>query len=132
MFMPRMTYHTGAIDVNDLDFCEEGLCAVNTNFSCIISINEDYSFTPIWKPSFVSSIRAGDVCHLNGMAVENSKIKYVTALAKTDKPRAWTSTVHKSEILIDYNSNEIVASELEMPHSPRIYDGVLRLAISIA
>lgn len=130
MYMPRVTYHTGAIDVHDLDFCETGLCAVNTNFSCIISINENYSFTPIWKPDFVSSIRAGDVCHLNGMAVDNSKIKYVTAFAQTDEPRAWTSTVAKSGILIDYETKEIIAHGLGMPHSPRIHNGVLYMLLS--
>ena len=119
MYFPRVTYHTGALDIHDIDFCHQGICAVNTNFSCIVKIDEQYNFTPIWKPSFIAKATSGDHCHLNGMAVENGEIKYVTAFAETDSPRAWTSDLKNSGILIDYDTNEILVRGLAMPHSPR-------------
>ena len=37
LYMPRMTYHTGAIDIHDLSFgLNSEIYAVNTLFSCII------------------------------------------------------------------------------------------------
>ncbi len=130
MFLPRATFHTGEVDVHDLDFTETGLAAVNTNFSCIIQIDTDYSFTPIWKPDFISKVTAGDHCHLNGMAVSDSKIKYVSAFASTDSPRAWTSKLMETGIIIDYDSKAVVLEGLAMPHSPRIYKDYLYVLLS--
>ncbi len=130
MYMPRVTYHTGALDVHDIDFCKDGLCAVNTNFSCIIKVDENYSFTPIWKPKFIKRVVSGDHCHLNGMAVEDKEIKYVSAFANTDSPQAWKTLAADSGVMIDYQTKEIIATKLSMPHSPRIYDGKLYLLLS--
>jgi len=130
MYMPRITYHTGALDVHDLDFCQDGLYAVNTNFSCVIRIDENYSFRPIWTPAFISDVQAGDRCHLNGMAVENKTIKYLTSFANTNTPRGWKENMTTSGILIEYASKEIVLENLGMPHSPRIYNENLYMLLS--
>lgn len=130
MFLPRLTFHTGAIDVHDIDFAEGGICAVNTNFSCIIRIDEEFSFTPIWKPDFISKITAGDRCHLNGMAVENGKIKYVSAFSQTDEPRAWKANILESGVLINYETKEVEWEGLSMPHSPRVYNNKLYVLTS--
>ncbi len=130
MFFPRMTYHTGALDVHDIDFCKDGIYAVNTNFSCIIKIDKDFSFTPVWKPDFISQIKAGDHCHLNGMAVDQGEIKYVTAFAKTDEPRKWKENILETGVLIDYQTKEVVLDDLSMPHSPRIYEEKLYVLTS--
>ncbi len=130
MYMPRSTYYTGALDIHDVEYCEDGLCAVNTHFSCIIKIDENHSFTPIWKPDFITKITNGDHCHLNGMAVENGQIKYATAFATTDAPRAWTKSLQTSGVLIDYSTQEIILDKLGMPHSPRIHNGLLYVLCS--
>ncbi len=130
MFLPRMTYHTGALDVHDIDFCKDGIYAVNTNFSCIIKIDEDYSFTPVWKPDFISKVTAGDHCHLNGMAVDKGEIKYVTAFSKTDKPKQWKEDILNTGVIIDYSSKQIILEGLSMPHSPRVYNEKLYLLTS--
>lgn len=130
LYMPRSTYHTGELDVHDLDFVGDELVAVNTNFSCLIKIDENYSFTPIWKPDFITTVTSGDHCHLNGMAVDQGEIKYVSAFAPTDSPRAWTAALMESGIVIDYATKAIVLDGLAMPHSPRIYDNHLYLLLS--
>ncbi len=125
MYMPRITYHTGALDVHDIDFCSDGIYAVNTNFSCIIKIDEHYNFTPVWKPPFISRITAGDHCHLNGMAVADGKINCVTAFAQTDSPGAWKENLTTTGVLVDYDSKEIINHQLGMPHSPRLINDTL-------
>lgn len=130
MYLPRLTYHTGKVDVHDLDFVGEDLVAVNTNFSCLIKIDENYSFTPIWKPDFVAKATAGDHCHLNGMAVSDNEIRYVSAFATTDSPRAWTKNLMETGIVMDFATKKIVLDGLAMPHSPRIYKGDLYLLLS--
>ncbi|MBK6619992.1 MAG: TIGR03032 family protein [Saprospirales bacterium] len=130
LYMPRATYYTGQVDIHDLDYGEGGLYAVNTSFSCLIKIDDNYSFTPIWKPPFISKLVSEDRCHLNGMALENGKPRYVTAFGTGDSPQAWREVVTTGGILMDINSNEFIARELPMPHSPRMFDGQLYLLLS--
>lgn len=129
-YMPRMTYYTGAVDIHDLDFGHDGLYAVNTSFSCIIKIDGEYSFTPVWKPPFISALASEDRCHLNGMALVDGKPRYVTAFGTGDTPQSWRPTVTESGILMDVETNEIVASGLKMPHSPRMINGKMYMLFS--
>ena len=131
LYMPRVTYHTGALDIHDLNFGENNeLYAVNTLFSCIVKINDDYNFTPYWKPNFIDSIGSEDRCHLNGMAMLNGKPKYATAFNKGNTFQSWRENVTKTGIIIDIETNEIILENLGMPHSPRIYNGHLYTLLS--
>ncbi|MFK7972124.1 MAG: TIGR03032 family protein [Bacteroidia bacterium] len=134
LFMPRATYHTGALDIHDLDWgSTEGgdtLYAVNTAFSCIIKIDDNYSFTPVWKPPFISKLASEDRCHLNGMAMQNGKPKYVSAFNTGDTHQSWRKEVTTGGILMDVVQNELVAQNLPMPHSPRLIDGNLLVLFS--
>lgn len=127
LYVPQTTYTTGTVDIHDMAWSGNTLWAVNTVFSCLCHIDTTYSFRPVWKPSFVSEIAPGDRCHLNGLAMENGAPKYVTAVAATDAPRAWTDKRMGGGVLIDVPSGEIVLTGLSMPHSPRLYDGKLYL-----
>lgn len=130
LFLPRSVYYTGALDMHDLEWVNNELWGVNTLFSCLCVINEEYSFTPKWKPSFISSFSPTDNCHLNGLAIENGKPKYVTALGQTDRPEGWRENKTGGGIIIDVDTNEVVATGLAMPHSPRIYNGELYALLS--
>lgn len=130
MFMPRSTYFTGALDVHDLDWGNGQLYAVNTSFSCLVKIDDNYSFTPIWKPPFISKIASEDRCHLNGMAMQNGRPKYVSAFNTGDTPQSWRAEVTTSGIIMDVDTNEIIAENLPMPHSPRLFDGELYVLLS--
>lgn len=128
LFVPRASYYTGILDLHDLEWGDEGLWAVNTQFSCLALINDKHSFQPKWKPSFITKLEPGDRCHLNGLAMQNGKPKYVTALGTTDESMKWRENKVKGGVLIDVDTNEIIASELGMPHTPKIYkDKVLVL-----
>jgi len=131
LFMPRASYFTGQIDIHDLDYgLDNQLFAVNTSFSCIIKIDDNYSFTPVWKPKFISKLVSEDRCHLNGMALQSGKPKYVTAFSESDAPQGWREVVTTGGILIDVEHGETIARNLPMPHSPRIFNGELFLLLS--
>jgi uncharacterized protein (TIGR03032 family) len=124
-FTPRARYLTGECALHDLAFDGVDIIAVNTRYSCVCRVDSYYSFTPIWTPSFISDLRPGDRCHLNGMALEDGKLRYVTALGTTDTARGWTADKLTGGVVIDTTSGDIVASGLCMPHSPRLVDGRL-------
>ncbi|MEQ1587320.1 MAG: TIGR03032 family protein [Cyclobacteriaceae bacterium] len=130
LYLPRSVYFTGELDIHDLAFTDSGLIGVTTRFSCISKINEQYSFTPIWKPKFIASLQPDDHCHLNGMALENGEIRFVTALGQTDSASGWRTNKATGGILMNAVEQEIILQGLPMPHSPRIYDGKLYVLLS--
>jgi uncharacterized protein (TIGR03032 family) len=119
------------LDIYDIDLgANYEIFAVNTSFSCLIKVDSNYSFTPIWKPPFISKFASEDRCHLNGMAMANEKPRYVTAFSKTDSPQGWRDSVTSSGILMDVETDDMVRSDLPMPHSPRIIEGKLIVLFS--
>ncbi len=131
LYMPRVIYNTGGLDIHDLSFGEgEQLYAVNTLFSCLVKIDDNYNFTPYWRPSFIDKIVSEDRCHLNGMALQRGKPKYATAFNNGNTYQSWREKVTKTGILIDVDSNEIIAKELAMPHSPRVFNNQLYVLLS--
>ncbi len=122
LYCPQVSYITGEVNTHDiaLDYASR-LIFVNTSFNCLSIISTDHSFDVLWKPSFISQLVAEDRCHLNGMAMENGRPRYVTMFAATNEIEGWRSHRVNGGIIIDVNTQEIVCSGLSMPHSPRIY-----------
>ncbi len=130
LFLPRATYYTGAIDIHDLEWVDNKLWAINTLFSCLVTLDENNSFTPVWKPKFIDKYAPQDYCHLNGIAMQNSQPKYATALGKSNVAEGWRDNKSSGGIIIDVQSNEIIAEGLAMPHSPRLINGKLYVLLS--
>jgi uncharacterized protein (TIGR03032 family) len=127
-FLARESFVTGNMQVHEMAWGEGGeLWLVNTLFSCLCTLHEDYNFVPRWQPSFISTLAPQDRCHLNGLAMDNGRPKYVTALGNSDEPRGWRESKADGGLLIDVETNRTVADGLCMPHSPRIYQGKLYL-----
>ncbi|MCC6508523.1 MAG: TIGR03032 family protein [Pirellulaceae bacterium] len=124
-FVPRSSYYTGSIHGHDLGWGNEGLWIVNTLFSCLSTLHEDYSFVPHWRPPFISQLIDQDRCHLNGMALEAGRPKYVTAMSETDSPAGWRPNKATSGVVMEVPSGEVVCRGLSMPHSPRLHAGRL-------
>ncbi|MES1241471.1 MAG: TIGR03032 family protein [Acidobacteriota bacterium] len=124
-FLPRRGHVTGDIRVHELAFAGDGLWIVNTRFSCLSMLDEDHSFVPRWRPRFVTALAPEDRCHLNGLAVVDGRVRYVTALGETDSPQGWRERKADGGCLIDVESGETVARGLSMPHSPRWHAGRL-------
>jgi uncharacterized protein (TIGR03032 family) len=110
-----------------LAWAGDELWIVNTRFSCLCTLDPDYSFVPRWRPPFISALAAEDRCHLNGLAIVAGRPKYVTALGATDVRDGWRPDKGRGGCLMDVPSGEIVARGMSMPHSPRWHDGRLWL-----
>jgi uncharacterized protein (TIGR03032 family) len=125
-YLPRRIHVTGDIDIHELAWDGNNeLWAVNTRFCCLCTFDADHSFSPGWRPPFVSALAPEDRCHLNGIAMVDGRPKYVTALGETDTPGGWRANKAKGGVLMDIESNEILLHGLSMPHSPRWYQGKL-------
>ena len=124
-YVPRTSTWTGSIHGHDLAWGSEGLWVVNTLFSCLCTLHEDYSFVPRWKPRFISQLADQDRCHLNGLAIDQGRPRSVTAMSETDTPAGWRPTKATSGVVMDVESSETVARGFAMPHSPRWYNGKL-------
>ena len=106
---------------------EAELWIVNTLFSCLCTLDEEFNFVPRWRPPFVSALAPEDRCHLNGLAMADGQPRYVTALAETDVPDGWRPDKGTTGCLIHVPTGETVARGFAMPHSPRAYQGRLWL-----
>ena len=127
-YLPQMAWTTGDLDIHDMGVDEEGqLVFVNTLFGCLATLSDHYSFKPIWKPHFISKLAAEDRCHLNGLAMRNGRPAFVTATSRADVADGWREHRNDGGVVIDVDSNEIVAAGLSMPHSPRWHQGRLWL-----
>jgi uncharacterized protein (TIGR03032 family) len=140
-FLPRTSHVTGDIGVHEVAFAKpplspggrgvggEGaiLWIVNTRFSCLCTLDPEYSFVPRWRPPFITALVAEDRCHLNGLAVVDGQPKYVTALGETDTPDGWRANKARGGCLMEVTNGELVSRGLSMPHSPRWHDGRLWL-----
>jgi uncharacterized protein (TIGR03032 family) len=123
-YLPRKSHITGDIDIHEMEWGgsnSSDLWFVNTRFSCLCTLDSQYSFVPRWRPNFVTSLTPEDRCHLNGLAMVNHQPKYVTALGATNTIGGWRNNKANGGILIDVESNEIISRGLSMPHSPRWY-----------
>jgi uncharacterized protein (TIGR03032 family) len=116
---------TGDIAIHELAFAGGELWLVATGFSCLATLDADHSFVPRWTPPFVSALAPGDRCHLNGLAVVDDSVRYVTALGQTDEPGGWRAGKASGGVIVDVPSSEVVVAGLSMPHSPRWHDGRL-------
>jgi protein O-GlcNAc transferase len=124
-YVPRTSTWTGSIHGHDLAWGSDGLWMVNTRFSCLCTLHEDYSFVPQWKPRFISQLIDQDRCHLNGLAMVDGRPRFVTAMAEVDTAGGWRPTKATSGVIIDVESGETIARGFAMPHSPRWHRGKL-------
>jgi len=128
IYAPHAGWVTGDIDAHDVGFASDGRpLFVNTKFSCLAAVSDSHSFRPIWTPPFVSRLAPEDRCHLNGLALEEGRPRFVTAVSRSDASDGWRDRRADGGVVIDVERNEIVAEGLSMPHSPRLYDGRLWL-----
>ncbi len=137
-YLPRSAHVTGTIDVHELAWGEvhgqlqstglelpTELWLVNTHFSCLCTLDPRFSFVPRWRPPFVTELAREDRCHMNGVAMQHGRPKYVTCFGQTNTPEGWRDGKLVGGCVLEIPSGEVVAQGLSMPHSPRIYDGRL-------
>lgn len=131
LYVPKRSYTTGDINIHDVVVLDAALnpqiakthpiLFVNTQFSCLATLDDHYSFVPTWKPPFISKLAAEDRCHLNGLAMVAGVPGYVTAVSASNEAAGWRQQREAGGIAMDISSNEIICQGLSMPHSPRFY-----------
>ncbi|MBB5754357.1 TIGR03032 family protein [Prosthecomicrobium pneumaticum] len=127
-FVPRSIAVTGELDAHDVGRLADGRTIfVNTSYNCLATPSERHSFTPLWKPPFISKIVREDRCHMNGLAMEAGVARYVTAVSRSDTIDGWRDRRGDGGVVVDVGSGEIAATGLSMPHSPRFHRGRLWL-----
>jgi uncharacterized protein (TIGR03032 family) len=145
-YLPRSAHVTGDIQIHEMAYVSRSrvsprreervseklahdseLWFVNTRFSCLATHDPDHSFAPVWRPSFITQFTPDDRCHLNGLGLVEGRPRWATALGETDTAAGWRENKKDGGILIDIDSNEVVARNLSMPHSPRWHAGRLWL-----
>jgi uncharacterized protein (TIGR03032 family) len=122
-FVPRKIHVTGDIRIHEIGFAAGELWIVNTRFSALCTLDLGSSFVPRWRPPFVTHLAPEDRCHLNGMAIIDNRVRFVTAFGTTNTAGGWREKKATGGVLLDVDSGEVVLSGLSMPHSPRQYDG---------
>ena len=128
VYVPRIGYITGELDVHDIAVGKsQEVFFVNTLYSCLATFSDHYSFIPLWRPKFISKLAAEDRCHLNGLAMVDGKPGYVTACSQSDVADGWRDRRLDGGCVIDIPTKEIILTGLSMPHSPRFYQGKLWL-----
>ena len=126
VYVPQMSCVTGDIDVHDLVVAKnEQLFFANTLFSCVAETSPTHSFKPLWKPDFITKLAAEDRCHLNGLSLRDGNPRYVTTVSTTDVHEGWREHRRDGGVVIDIESNDIIAEGLSMPHSPRWHEDSL-------
>lgn len=120
-FLTRSGQYTGDISIHDLVWGNQELWIVNTRFSCLCTLSNNYHFLPQWRPNFISAIAPEDRCHLNGVAMVNNLPKYVTVLGQTDTPGGWREHKASGGCILEVPSSRVITEGLSMPHSPRMY-----------
>jgi uncharacterized protein (TIGR03032 family) len=126
-YMPRAAHITGDIQIHEMAYVEEELWFINTRFSCLATQDLDHSFSPRWRPSFVTQLAPEDRCHLNGLGLQDGHPRWATALGETNQPGGWRENKSQGGILLDIETNQVVSQGLSMPHSPRWHNGRLWL-----
>jgi len=126
LYIPRVGYTTGDLDVHDVAVESSGrLIFINTLFSGISTLSDKRSFVPLWKPKFISKFAPEDRCHLNGLALENGRAAFVTSCSESDVADGWRDRRQNGGVVIDVRADEILCRNLSMPHSPRVNNGRL-------
>jgi uncharacterized protein (TIGR03032 family) len=128
LYVPQVSYVTGDLDVHDIAVDRDGrVVFVNTLFGCLATTSETHSFAPLWRPPFLDRLAAEDRCHLNGLALQDGRPRWVTAVSRSNVADGWRERRGDGGVVIDVVSNEIIVEGLSMPHSPRWYSDRLWL-----
>jgi uncharacterized protein (TIGR03032 family) len=128
LYVPKTGHTTGDLDVHDIAVDAGGrVLFIATLFGCLATLSERFSFTPLWRPPFLSKLAAEDRCHLNGLALDDGRVRYVSAVSTSDVADGWRDRRRDGGCVLEVPSGRMVSKGLSMPHSPRVYRGRLYL-----
>jgi uncharacterized protein (TIGR03032 family) len=124
-YLARSAHVTGGIHCHEMAWSGDELWVVNTLFSCLSTLHDEYSFVPRWRPPFITDLAGEDRCHLNGLAMRDGKPAFVTVMAESNDPAGWRPNKCTTGCLLDVATGAVVTGGMAMPHSPRWHQGRL-------
>lgn len=125
-YMARQAHTTGDVDIHEMGYDRDGaLWFVNTRMSCLCTRSIEFNFVPQWRPPFISAYELSDRCHLNGLGFRDGRPRYASLLGASDSAGGWRRDKVSGGLVMDVRSNQTLASNLCMPHSPRWHRGHL-------
>ncbi|GGF20336.1 TIGR03032 family protein [Youhaiella tibetensis] len=126
IYMPRRSDVTGGVDIHDVQVDRDGrLLVAVTLYNCLAELDGRGSFSPLWRPAFISEITNEDRCHFNGFCLENGEPAYASVVAASNVADGWRTRRADGGMVIDMRDDSVVASGLSMPHTPRMHQGEL-------
>ena len=127
LYVPRNAQTVGGVDIHEIGVEPSGrIVFINTSHSCLATLSVTHGFRPLWKPPFISKLAAEDRCHLNGLAMEEGRARYVTAVCRSDVIGGWRDRRAEGGLIVDLADDDRILTEgLSMPHSPRVWRGQL-------
>src|SRR5262245_65757212 len=118
LYVPRVGYTTGDLDGHDVAVEASGrVVFVATRLNCLATPSERVNFTPLWRPPFVSALAAEDRCHLNGLALDGGRVRYVTAVGPTDTVDAWRGRRRAGGCVLEVPSGAVADGGSSLPRS---------------
>jgi len=124
LFVPRNAHVIGPLDPHELSVEPSGrILFANTRYARVATPSLTHAFKSVWKPTFITKLAPEDRCHLNGIGLEEGRLRYFTTCSTTDMVDGWREHRAHGGVVIDVNDDRIVAEGLSMPHSPRVHRG---------
>jgi len=128
LYVPRVAYTLGNLDVHDVAVEATGrVVFAATSFNCIATPSERDNFIPLWSPPFINGLVKEDRCHLNGLATDDGRIRYVTVVSRSNIVDGWRDQRRNGGCVLEVPSGRVLVDNLSMPHSPRVHGGQLWL-----
>lgn len=121
VYLEMSRYFLGNIDAHDVSIGNDGIYIVYTHNNSIYRL-QDGKLSEYWTPEFIENNGLEDRCHLNGLAIVDGKPKYASMMGTGNEKESWRKTIPGGGCIIDIETNEVVAEDLQMPHSPRMYN----------
>lgn len=129
--VPRQLHAIGKQDVHSIyPLFPSAPFYVSTKYSALCQLDvtkPDVNVNVLWRPPFVSELRAEDRCHFNDVCWVDGQAKYATCICESDAHDGWRDHRQNGGVVVSIETGEIVTRGLSMPHSPRWYKNQLWL-----
>lgn len=122
-YRQTITKYMGRVDAHELVSSKNGLIFANTLFSCASVPEFSRDFAIAYKPSFINEPKPEDHSHLNGLAIVDGKLRFITCFLAEDNDgrKSWGNKPNQG-CLWDIVTEQPVIENIALPHSPRFYD----------
>lgn len=121
--MCRTARFVGGVRPADPIAVEDDCWFASVALSAVCSLDDTFSARVRWVPPFISAVRPDLRCRLTGLGSRDGIPAVVTSASTSDVAGGWNEQKVRGGVLVDISTNEVIASGLSMPHSPRWYNG---------